>query len=622
MRHGRSESFGGSWPARHGNDVEGPPRRGGVPSWLRPRRKPHGRIPARLPGSALCWAAGWLAVLALPCVSPAETAGAAEAVAEASGSEGLPVPGLDNAALARAGAMASYWSGLVRERAGDLAGARGKFEEALKEDPGNWRLAEKLAEEDVSAGRVDEAPGWMEAAAGGRPDAVAPRLALSEFYFRHRDVRPEWAGRSVAVAEEAVERAPGQARAQAHLVGVHLRAGDAAAAVAVLERAVAREEKSAGYWLGLTAPAQAVWPVSDPANRDRVLALFRKASALAPDDAEVTAALADFLVVHGGREEAAGLYRGLVQRHADDLRSREKLARVLALEGNDREAADVWQSVLRIDPQHEAAHRALAKHFGKSGDRAASVRHRAEALRWGRVETLNEALALVREMFKAGLAREALPVLERAEFNAPQSPEPPYLTALALQSLGDSRQALAAFARAEATASADESAAAQFLTEGFFYEWAAAAGAAGEIEVAEAKYREAISRVPKATPELAAKSYNGLAYLWLESGRRLEEAGPLVDRALKLDPDNAAYLDTRGWFLIKKGEFGPAAEVLLKAEEASPGPVAEISDHRAQALWALGRREEAVALLEKACGWPDATAAMKERLAAWKAEPR
>jgi len=250
------------------------------------------------------------------------------------------------------------------------------------------------------------------------------------------------------------------------------------------------------------------------------------------------------------------------------------------------------------------------------------VRHRAEALRWGSSETLGEALTLVREMLQEGLAREALPVLERAEFNAPQSPEPPYLAALAHQSAGDAPRAMAAFGRAEAVAASNEETAAPFLTEGFYYEWALVAGTAGAVEVAESKYREAIARVPASTPELAAKSYNGLAYLWLESGRRLEEAGPLIDRALKLDPENAAYLDTYGWLMFKKGQFGPAAEVLLKAEQASAKPIAEISDHRAQALWELGRREEALDVLEKACAWPDATAAMRDRLAAWKAAAR
>lgn len=528
---------------------------------------------------------------------------------------------LDQAAEARVGAMAAYWAGLMRERAGDGSGAEVRYEEALAADPGNWRLALKLAEVDVEAGRWEEALGRMEAAVKARPEAWSPRLALSDFCFRHRDARAEWGGRAVAVAEEAVDRLPGQARAHAHLVRLYLQAGESEAAMAAMERAVGREEKEAGYWLGLTAAAQAVWRLSEEGNRDRVGALFRKAQALAPDDAEVTGALADFLVVHGGREEAAELYRGLVERHADDLKTREKLARVLALIGRPEEAVDVWRSVLRIDPQHEAAHRALAKRAAEAGDRAASVRHRAEALRWGRGETLGEALTLVREMLQAGLVREALPVLERAEFNAPHSPEPPYLTALALQSAGEGRRALVAFARAEATATSNEETAAQFLTEGFYYEWALAAGAVGSVEVAEAKYREAIARVPATTPELAAKSYNGLAYLWIESGRRLDEAGPLIERALKLDPENAAYLDTRGWLHFKKGQFGPAAEMLLKAEAASPKPVAEISDHRAQALWELGRREEAVSVMEKACAWPDATPAMKDRLEAWKSAP-
>ncbi|MFN0129052.1 MAG: tetratricopeptide repeat protein [Verrucomicrobiales bacterium] len=517
----------------------------------------------------------------------------------------------------RAQAMVAYWAGVQRERVGDEAGAISFYAEARRLDPGEAGLALRVAEHEADEGRWDEAVAILEGvsvAASTRPDGW---LALSDFCVRHRGARADFGGRAVAAAREAVARFPGEAGVHVHAILTHLNLGEREAAAAALDQAMAREDTNPRYWIGLAAGARAA-STGEDGSADTVLVVLRRAQGLAPNDPDVLGALADHLALQRAVEQAATLYGEMVALRPDDLRAREKLARSLALAKRQPEAVAAWQAVLQIDPQHEAAHRALAAHFGKTGDGAASVKHRAEALRWGRDESLREALALARDMLKAGLAADALPVLERAEFKAPHSPEPPYLAALAHQETGDIPRALAAFERAAATA-ADAAEAANSLSEGFFFDWALAAGLGGKIELAEAKFREAISRVPTDAPEQAAKSYNGLAYLWIDRGVRLDEAVPLVQRALKFDPENPAYLDTLGWCHFKKGEFAAALDTLTRAEAASERPVAEISDHRAQALWALDRRPEAIALLEEVVQRPDATAAMKQRLAEWRA---
>lgn len=87
---------------------------------------------------------------------------------------------------------------------------------------------------------------------------------------------------------------------------------------------------------------------------------------------------------------------------------------------------------------------------------------------------------------------------------------------------------------------------------------------------------------------------NFLAYMWAESGVRLGEAGRLIDEALLAEPDNAAYLDTKGWVLFKESRFYDALQFLLKAAELDKEePV--ILDHAGDALNAIGRESEAVA---------------------------
>lgn len=561
------------------------------------------------------------------------SAGRAEATQPSGDLTGLLPGGLDSgdagtefflsgAARARAEALTAYWRGLSAESRGNLDEARRQHLEALRLDPGHLRLAARLAAWHAVEGEWEEALALLEMAAQAVPDRPDGLLALSEFCARYQDRRPDLAEQALATAEAAVARFPSHAVVHGHLIKLHWRRGAREAAAAALEQAAARPEQDPRYWLGLAGAALPVWPPAEPGNRDTLLALFRRARALAPDDPSVAEPLADFLALYGGLDEASALYQELVTRRPEHLKAREKLARTLALTDRRAEAVEVWQKILGIDPQNETAHLALARHLSQAGDPASSLRHRAEALRWGRGESLRDALRLVRDMFAADQPRQALPVLERAEFKAPGSPEPPYLAALAHRALGDPPRALAAFARAAAVAEAtDPQTSAAFLGEGFFFDWATTASLAGQIDEAEKKFRESIARVPPQSPERAAKSYNGLAYLWLENDRNVGEAGPLVERALKLDPGNPAYLDTLGWFHFKRGEYDQSLAALGQAESASPQPVAEIIDHRAQALWALGRQAEARTALQQAVALPDSTATMRQRLEGWRATP-
>jgi Flp pilus assembly protein TadD len=44
-----------------------------------------------------------------------------------------------------------------------------------------------------------------------------------------------------------------------------------------------------------------------------------------------------------------------------------------------------------------------------------------------------------------------------------------------------------------------------------------------------------------------AVALNYLGYMLVEDNRDLDYAGRLIDRALRLEPENGAYLDSKGW---------------------------------------------------------------------------
>ena len=90
---------------------------------------------------------------------------------------------------------------------------------------------------------------------------------------------------------------------------------------------------------------------------------------------------------------------------------------------------------------------------------------------------------------------------------------------------------------------------------------------------------------------------NTLAYMWAEQGTDLEEASKLINEVLQSTPNNAAYLDTKGWILFKMNRPYDALQYLLKAAELDKDPV--VFDHAGDALAATGMQAEAVEFWKK-----------------------
>jgi tetratricopeptide (TPR) repeat protein len=81
----------------------------------------------------------------------------------------------------------------------------------------------------------------------------------------------------------------------------------------------------------------------------------------------------------------------------------------------------------------------------------------------------------------------------------------------------------------------------------------------------------------------------------------LDRAETLIRKALEMDPENGAYLDSLGWLFFKQGKYAEALKELQSAEkrlreeipEPTPGD-AEIYDHIAQTYDKLGQRDRAL----------------------------
>ncbi len=87
---------------------------------------------------------------------------------------------------------------------------------------------------------------------------------------------------------------------------------------------------------------------------------------------------------------------------------------------------------------------------------------------------------------------------------------------------------------------------------------------------------------------------NDLGYTLADAGRDLDEAERMIRLAVGEEPRQAAYLDSLGWVLYKKGDFAGARDWLLRATAHDDGDDPVVWEHLGDARWRLGEKAEAV----------------------------
>ena len=94
-----------------------------------------------------------------------------------------------------------------------------------------------------------------------------------------------------------------------------------------------------------------------------------------------------------------------------------------------------------------------------------------------------------------------------------------------------------------------------------------------KYDQAEQTFRQVLQQDPNNTMTL-----NYLGYMLADRNTRLEEALTLIKKAVSMDPQNGAYLDSLGWAYFRIGNYDLAEENLRKAADKTPND-ATIQDH-------------------------------------------
>ena len=115
----------------------------------------------------------------------------------------------------------------------------------------------------------------------------------------------------------------------------------------------------------------------------------------------------------------------------------------------------------------------------------------------------------------------------------------------------------------------------------------------GELDEAIEQYRSAKKRWPD-----SAMVLNALGYILADNTEEFVEAEKLIRKALQIDPQSAAIIDSFGWVLYKLGRHEEGLAELQRAYDRMKDP--EVASHIVEVLAELDRRDEAMGILEHA----------------------
>jgi tetratricopeptide (TPR) repeat protein len=115
----------------------------------------------------------------------------------------------------------------------------------------------------------------------------------------------------------------------------------------------------------------------------------------------------------------------------------------------------------------------------------------------------------------------------------------------------------------------------------------------GRIDILESDIKAILKTEPN-----NAHALNALGFTLADQTDRYEEAYVYLKRAIEINPDDAAIIDSWGWIHYRMGDYDKAIALLRTA--LSRFDDAEIASHLGEVLWVSGKQDEARSIWKKA----------------------
>jgi tetratricopeptide (TPR) repeat protein len=491
-----------------------------------------------------------------------------------------------------------YLAAHQAEEQGDRAAAANFMAEALKQDPGNLELLNETFQLMLSEGRMDVAESLARRLVAALPQSPMPNLLLAVEDAHGGD----W-----PAAEARMAKLPkaGLATVAAPLVRGWVLAGEGKTDDAIK----ALDQLASVRGFAVLRDFHAAF-IEDLAGRDAAAeADYQKAlgGETAPSF-RVVEALANFYARHGRSADALALFEKYKASNPDTVRLEVTLKALKSgavpaphlkdAKSGLAEAMFDLGSALRqdtgggvalefmrlsyyLEPSLDITRVTLADMLdGERRDAEALALYRGVAE--GSPLYFSARLRATEVLRDMGKLDEAVGELERLAAAWPDRTEP-YATEGDLLRSAD-RFAEAAKAYDKAIARLGEP---QHADWSLYYARGVALERSGEWARAEKDFLEALKLSPEQPSVL-----NYLGYSWVDRGEHLNKAREMIERAVKLRPNDGYIVDSLGWVLYREGHYHSAVSHLERAVELKPDdPV--INDHLGDAYWRVGRVSEA-----------------------------
>ena len=502
-------------------------------------------------------------------------------------------------------ALAHYSTALQLEKSGQMREALAHFLAVLQLDPANPELAAHTAELVYHYQGRKEAVALLNQAVTLRPDQPAPYLNLVRFLTTYTAEDAFEVDRAKQVLEDALKRFPTRSEVYAFASLSYLSRNMRADAVAVMDQALKQTVASAAFWMEVGRAAQQVWPLAQTENQAehlrRVNVFFDKALALSPTGKKGESTrleVAQYYLLSNQLDRARALCEQL-STQTGNLQARKLLYRLYEAAEEKDKSLNVLEKIVAEVPSDVEQRRLLVNAYMLRETPAKAVPHLEAAIQLAGGEA-GDYQELGDLLLKSQLYDKLIQLSERSVKLYPDVPMFHVQAALAQRALLHWEKAIQSFERAHVMVENSQS---ELVNHRFYFQYGLTLERAGRADDAGKMFEKAINLTPKEEIEDAANTMNYLGFMWLDQEKYLDKAGELIRKANELQPDNAAYIDSLGWWYFKKGDYPNALKELQRALgliKELESEDAEIIEHIAQTYLKMNELEKARESFEKA----------------------
>ena len=460
-----------------------------------------------------------------------------------------------------------YLRGMLLERRGAYGEALEAYEKALALDPHSGFVLREAADLALEMGAGDKALRLALQAVAIEPKDAAARVLLGKVQWAKGDtaaaeasftealrLEPHSAESIFSLASLLSSREPAKAR---ELLGSFLRDNPSQAAEAHFQ--LAKMDLQSGHAASAREHLKSAIDL-DPGS----------------ESLPSRYALAQTYELERSTEEALAQYVEIGRLEPQNSALLDHMAQLYSVMGREDEARAKFEAAKAAEFDDPVANAWLSQEAERRGDYSRAAEYLKSSAALGEEPAVSLRLSF--DLIQAGRLKEAVAALESARARWPNNDQVAYFLALGYDDLKDGSQAVKLMRGVVALKPDWRDAR---------YELAVLFEKYGDMPASEREFRLLLSDRPD-----DASALNYLGYSLADRGLKLAEAEEMIRRAVALDANNGAYLDSLGWVHFKQGKSTEAVQELLTAL-AVASQDDEVWAHLGEAYAAAGDRPSA-----------------------------